>query len=86
MTEFNVEKLVETLSSITETSDVFIKDIPVINKEQLGGGFLLSLIDPLSLIGLDANLAASVFGLTVCCTCCSLICFIAQKSMCPAKK
>jgi hypothetical protein len=84
MTEFNIENLVETLSSITETSDVFIKNMDT-NIPQSGGGALLSMIDPLSMIGLDPTIAASVFGLTVCCTCCSLICFIAQKSMCPAK-
>jgi phosphomannomutase len=73
MPEITIPEIIDSLSSITETSDVFIKDTLQVGGNQSGGGLFGDHITfPL----------AVVCCLTVCSMSCTIICIIHNNSMC----
>jgi len=77
MPENNIPDLLDSLTSITETSDVFIKNIVQEGGNQSGGFF------PFDLLGDHVTFPlAVVCCLTVCSMSCTLICIIHNNSMC----
>ena len=76
MSNLSPTNLLDAISSITETSDVFL-NIPKIEEVQVGGMF------PLDLLGEHVTIPlAAVCCLTVCIMSCTLICIIHNQSMC----
>ena len=71
MTQINTQNIIDSLSSITETSDVFVKNIIQEGGDQ-NGGFGMDI---------ERNMAL-VCSVTVCIMTCTLICILYNKSMC----
>ena len=76
MSEITIPEIIDSLSSITETSDVFIKDALQVGGNQTGGLFGGLFGDHITFP------LAIVCCLTVCSMSCTIICIIHNNSMC----